>query len=211
MIRGFLAAGLWMALTTAAAAQPDPIIELKSRRAPSDEEPRGAMFISPMGEPFRGHGGLAAWLAGADADHDGGVTLAEFRADALRFFKLLDVNGDGVLDAFEIQAYERERAPEIGGLALEDSLRGDQREGRGGGRRGAEPRGPSAGREGAARYSLINAPQPVSSADEDWNGRVTMAEWTHTATRRFGTLDKAQTGRLTLGGLQAPPPTRKKR
>src|ERR1700704_6651306 len=81
----------------------------------ADERPkppaRVRMFISPAGEPFRGENGLAAWFAGADTDRNGTLTYAEFEADALRFFKVLDANHDGLIDGFEIQAYERERVP----------------------------------------------------------------------------------------------------
>ncbi|MEO8113421.1 MAG: hypothetical protein ABI655_03495, partial [Phenylobacterium sp.] len=87
--------------------------EPRGRRGLPDGPPRPRLFISPSGEPFRGPDGLGAWLAGADADHDGAVTLTEFRADAVRFFKVLDANGDGRIDGFEIQAYERDIAPEI--------------------------------------------------------------------------------------------------
>ena len=59
----------------------------------------------------------------------------------------------------------------------------------------------SAGRDGAARFSLLNIPQPVAQADEDWNGRITALEWDHAATRRFALLDKQATGRLTRESL----------
>ena len=58
------------------------------------------LFISPMGEPFRAPISQpypsATWFAGADANHDGVLSREEFRADALRFFKLLDVTKDGL-------------------------------------------------------------------------------------------------------------------
>jgi hypothetical protein len=191
------------------------------------------MFISPSGEPFRSANGLAAWFSGADADHDGALTYAEFEADAIRFFKVLDANHDGVIDAFEIQAYERERVPEIGADALEEGFGIRQRGGRGGdeggggrrggggGRRGGGGMGqatepitpptppanaqPRAGREGAARFSLLNEPQPVANADEDVDGRVTLAEWKHATRRRFDRLDRAKTGKLILSDLILPP------
>src|SRR3954468_19652800 len=61
--------------------------------------PRGGLFLSPMGEPFRSADPAAdnvgAWFAQADADHDGALTLAEMQADAARFYATLDVNHDG--------------------------------------------------------------------------------------------------------------------
>ena len=43
--------------------------------ADGDSRPRGALFVSPSGEPFRSRPGepypVAVWFAQADADHDG--------------------------------------------------------------------------------------------------------------------------------------------
>ena len=92
-------------------------------RAPGRPSPRSAgacarVFSSPHGEPFRGKEGDAAcpmriWFDQADADHDGALTRGEFRNDALRFFRTLDVNSDGVIGPGELQRYERVIFPEI--------------------------------------------------------------------------------------------------
>ena len=98
------------------------------------------LFISPAGEPFRAEPGapypVAAWFAGADADHDGALTRDEFVADSLRFFDRLDNDHNGVIDGFEVSAYETQVAPEI--------LQGFQ--GDGGGRGEGGP--PGGGRRG---------------------------------------------------------------
>lgn len=79
--------------------------------------PPMALFISPMGEPFRAP--MFApypsrqWFDGADADHDGALTRAEFLADAGRFFDLLDQTHAGRLSSADIDRYEKVLAPEI--------------------------------------------------------------------------------------------------
>lgn len=58
--------------------------------------------------------------------------------------------------------------------------------------------------EGAARYSLINEPQPVRGADLNLDWKVTAEEWAKAASRRFALLDPKETGKLVLADL--PPP-----
>nr|WP_243843261.1 EF-hand domain-containing protein [Sphingomonas vulcanisoli] len=102
----------------------------------------GRLFISPMGEPFRDSpDNAAAWFAQADADHDGRLTLAEFRADALRFFATLDTDHDHEIGPEEIDHYEQVIAPETasgGGFGDGAPRSGGQQGGghRGGGRGG---------------------------------------------------------------------------
>jgi len=78
------------------------------------------LFVSPFGEPFRSEPGepypVAAWFAGADADHDGKLTRTEFMADGVRWFDLLDANTDGVIGQAEIVAYEALTSRLTGGM-----------------------------------------------------------------------------------------------
>lgn len=190
MLRIAFAASVLMAAAPAL-AQPAP---------PGGPPGERHLFISPSGEPFRGWDGLADWFAGADADRDGALTLTEFRNDAMRFFKALDANGDGQIDGPENTAYETKIAPEI--------TRMDFIGGAGGGpppgkrpmirkiERHAQPR------TGAARFSLLNEPQPVRGGDVDLNQRVSSEEWAKTARRRFELLDTDQDGKLTLDALR---------
>ena len=181
------------------------------------------VFISPSGEPFRACRDAAyasaLWFARADTDHDGRLTLAEFRADALRAFALFDTNGDGVIDAFEIQYYEQAIAPEIlpsiGGLrageGMDDTL---FKPGRGGGRRGgASSNGSGGGRrqiaadrdaQGGGLYGMLAEPEPLTAADTDLSGSVTKAEWMSRTDRRFALLDTNAAGFLTLATLPRP-------
>lgn len=157
------------------------------------------LFISPAGEPFRSQDGLAEWFAGADANHDGALTLPEFRDDAMRFFKLLDVDGSGLIEGPENSRYETRIAPEI--------TRPDF--GLGGPMGGPPPKKPlihkSVRKEpkvGAARFSLLNEAQPVRGADADLNQRVSSEEWAKAARRRFEILDTDKDGKLTIEALR---------
>ena len=200
MARPILLALALLAAATAANAQG---FGRRAHGPPPGEGPPGEgrgppLFLSPAGEPFRGPDGLGTWFAGADADHDGSITVSELRADMFRYFRKLDVNGDGTLDGFEIQAYERDEVPELARMPFEFAAP----EGRAGRRMGT-------GRTGAGRFGLLNIPQPVANADEDVDGKVSSLEWEHAVVRRFGLLDKAKSGRLTLGQLKGEPPKKK--
>ena len=193
------------------------------------------LFISPAGEPFRAEPGapypVAAWFAGADADHDGALTRDEFVADSVRFFERLDGDHNGVIDGFEVSAYETQVAPEIlqafqgggggGGGRGEGGRRGGGGgpggggpgggdgppgggEGRGGGKRGGA--GPMGGMlQGATPYSLLAEPQPVMASDGDFDRRITRAEAAKAGKARFTLLDRDGDGRLTLADLPRTP------
>jgi hypothetical protein len=172
-------------------------------------------FISPMGEPFRTEAGGKApeemWFAQADANQDGRITLAEFLADAGRFFRLLDVNHDNQIGAEEIQRYEDDIAPETQGGAI----------GGGGGRRKrvsratasaadednktdtylARPESYDAATVGAARFSYLDLPEPVAAADVNFDRRVSPREYLDAARLRFQALDANQDGVLTRDEL----------
>ena len=59
----------------------------------------------------------------------------------------------------------------------------------------------AAGRDGAARFSLLNEPEPIAAADADLDGKVTLAEWMARTDRRFAKLDWQKTGKLTMDSL----------
>ena len=106
--------------------------------------PRGRLFISPMGEPFRSEKGGAdpvdLWFQQADANHDGALSRDEFQKDAARWFAVLDRGHDGEIDPGDIEYYETMLAPEIrvGGAGGGGGGRGGARGGggRGGGHHG---------------------------------------------------------------------------
>lgn len=147
------------------------------------------LFIAPMGEPFRAEPGepypSARWFAGADADHHGAVTRAEFVDDAVRFFHTLDTDRDGRLSPDEVIAYENKVAPEI-------ALYGRSRDYAEAPSRGRPRNGESGygGAMGAGRYAWLNIPEPVASADAGMDRVVTLDEFRAAAARRFDTLAK---------------------
>jgi hypothetical protein len=188
------------------------------------------LFISPMGEPFRssnrGDDTLADWFDQADKNKDGRLTIEEMQKDAELFFARLDVNHDGEIDPDEITHYEEAVAPEVRtgehySLASLDAgsqeSEGNQHERRGGGHHrgaggGRTPgffRGGDDPHQGAGRYGLLDLPEPVVSADTDFNRGVSLSEFRQAAAQRFLALDLDHHGYLTLSGLEtirpAPP------
>ena len=195
-----------------------------------DDRPRGKLFISPMGEPFRGPDPIGQWFDGADANHDGALTRAEFEADAARFFAVLDRGRDGEIDPDDIDYYETRLVPEIRvggeGGGMPGGRTGGGRRGGGGGRRGGGPPGgggmggggmggggmggDGAGsrpaqhyadtRRGAALYGFFDFPEPITVADANFNRGVDPGEF-RAADARFALLDRNHDGRITRGDL----------
>lgn len=175
-----------------------------------------APFVSPMGEPFRGGAAdeapIARWFGKADLNRDGKLSAEEMLADADRFFARLDANRDGGIDPPELTAYEWEIAPEIqvnsdwrrarGQAAAKPALDG-------GAKRSDEHDGYQVdGLQGAARYGLLNIPQPVASADADFNRLITREEFRLAATHRFRLLDSKGLGQISLTELATRLPIR---
>jgi Ca2+-binding EF-hand superfamily protein len=163
-----------------------------------------APFISPMGEPYRarstGDDALATWYARADRNHDGTLTADEMVADADRFFALLDSDHDGEIDPVELNQYEVEVAPEIQTAIRTMRLPGGAKPKR---REGIDDMlGLTGALQGAARYALLNIPEPVAAADTDFDRGVSLAEFRLAAARRFQLLDSGRTGKLTLAQLE---------
>ena len=177
-----------------------------------------APFVSPMGEPFRSRSmdddPFARWFHQADGNQDGMITADEMRADAARFFQVVDSNHDGEIDSEELVVYEREIAPEV---QVNSSWKLSRREAAAERARG-ERRRPGNnvdgyqihGLQGAARYGLLNLPQPVVGADADFNRKITQDEFSRAASYRFQLLDSKRAGRLTLTELEMLVPARPK-
>ncbi len=162
--------------------------------------PGPQLYVAAMGQPFRSPAGgpdpMAAWFAQADTDRDGRVTLSEFLANADRFFRTLDGNRDGEIDPQEVSAYEIDIAPEIRLYQRGAPLDAKRKKSKLLYRSDAL---------GAGRFAQLNIPEPVSSADADYNRGVTLAEFRDAAAKRFALLDPAGSGALTIATLVPTP------
>lgn len=162
--------------------------------------PAPQLYVAAMGQPFRSPAGgpdpMLAWFAQADADGDGKVSLSEFLADAGRFFRTLDRDHDGEVDPQEVAAYEIGVAPEIRLYQRGAPLDAKRRKSK------LLYRGDALG---AGRFAQLNIPEPVSSADADYNRGVSLAEFRDAAAKRFALLDTSGGGALTIATL-APTP-----
>ena len=217
-----------MLLLSAAVAQPAPP-SASTPPSPPGAHRFGRLFISPMGEPFsadRGGDALADWFHQADRNHDGQITIEEMQADAERFFTILDTNHDGEIDPDEITHYETVIAPAGPGFGAALAERGGGSGGPGGPPGAGGPRhhhrggnwggggGPEGELQGRSRFGLLDLPEPVVSADSDFNGGVSLNEFKSAAVKRFGALDVDHRGLLTLDVLESlrpPEPPHEKR
>jgi Ca2+-binding EF-hand superfamily protein len=155
----------------------------------------GRSFLSPMGETFygrtAGEDGLVPWFEQADRNHDGSLTAVEMIADAQRYFQVLDSNHDGEIDPDEMAHYE-EITPQLRARSIVTTTRLP----------GGEQDVQVDNETSAGRLGLLQIPQPVSSADTNFNRGVSLAEFSRAANDRFALLDFRRTGRLTLSELQ---------
>ena len=153
--------------------------------------PRGRLFISPMGEPFRSEKGGAdpidLWFQQADADHDGALSRDEFEKDAARWFGVLDRGHDGEIDPDDIEYYETVLAPEIRvGGGVGGGGRGGMRGG-GGGRGGGHHGGIGGGGMGGGGHRGGGGSAGAESGDQS-GGETRVTEGKQGAAR-YGFFD----------------------
>nr|WP_243843260.1 hypothetical protein [Sphingomonas vulcanisoli] len=157
-----------------------------------------------MGEPFRDAPDNAeAWFAQADTNHDGKITLAEFRADAMRFFAILDRDHDHEIGPEEIEHYEQVIAPETGitgGGPIDENFGHPIQDNGDGSAPESKPKFDPAG-QGVTPYSYLALPEPVIAADTDFNRGVSEQEFLAAASRRFALLDVNHDGAITRDEL----------
>ena len=137
------------------------------------------IFLSPSGEPFRQSPSdpdpMKAWFDQVDTARKGYIDRTEFRADAARFFKQLDENGDGIIDGFEVADYEAKVVPELAeaaeGRYAGQSGQGAGQRGEGGGGRdgGGHGRGGRGGQDQSRQGQQDQA--SASQSDQPQGGR----------------------------------------
>jgi EF hand len=183
------------------------------------------IFLSPSGEPFRQSPSdpdpMKAWFDQVDTARNGYIDRTEFRADAGRFFKQLDENGDGIIDGFEVADYEAKVVPELADAA-EGRYAGQSGQGAGQHGEGGHGHGGRGGQQDQAGASqsdqpqggrgrtpqrpitqLIDEPEPVSGADFALDSHITFAEWMRATDQRFEILDANKDGHITMDELKA--------
>ena len=188
--------------------------------------PCGQPFRAAKGAPYP----VVDWFKHADKNGDGKIDHAEFIADAAAFFKILDLNGDGFLSSYEVAIYEHRIAPEILGYTVKVGALapgGRRLSGHDGGRLWrAQMGGPAGGapagqidpnpdstptarkplpldesKQGASPFGFFDEPEPVATADFNFNGKITQANFLKLADMHFTTLDPDGRGYLTLDKL----------
>ncbi len=178
------------------------------------------LFLSPMGEPFRPKGASSdsgadeperRWFDQADANKDGKLTIGEMMLDADRFFATLDKDGNGELLPDEVYGYEENVVPEVRLYQRRIEPAADAKPAA---EEKDKPRpkkpkrnqpNPYDGVLGAGRYSFLNIPNPVASADDDINRAVSAREFGAAAAERFRDLDSAQNKALMFAQLPKTP------
>ncbi len=210
-MRATLAASLLISVPAALAAQP---ALAQSKRI--------SVYLSLMGEPFvapAGQAPIALWLAKADVDRSGSISLAELTADSDRFFKTLDTDGDGRIGGEEMTRYEEQIAPAALRAAAGARPIGYDKAGADGvvghsgsanmGRLSTDVLAAASQRNSNSSASVSDAnilaaiPQPVAMTDVDMSGSVSSDEFARAAARRFAAQDANKNGLLEFSELTA--------
>lgn len=166
------------------------------------------VYIAPLGAPSRTDGRtdpMGLWFAGADADHDGRLSLAEMQADGDRFFATLDKDRSGEIDPQELSDYENFIAPEIKLYQPGQDRAAHDRHDRKALKAAARQRADYETPYGAGQWASLNIPEPVNAADYDLNRGISRAELEQAAAQRFPVLDVGRRGYLTYDTLPKSP------
>lgn len=168
---------------------------------------RGPVYLSLMGEPFRGDPGdgspVSKWISQADTNGDGAVSRSEILSDAERFFHVVDTNGDGIIDPDEMSHYETVIAPadvRMAGGMRSVSVHRKTIVGYADDGDGPDQDGPVV--YGGGFGDAMPIPEPVAMADTDISRTVTLDEFKGAARKRFAEHDANSDGKLTADELR---------
>jgi hypothetical protein len=190
--------------------------------------PCGEPFWSHAGQVYP----VVQWFNQVDVNKDGKIDKVEFTADAEAFFKRLDKNGDGTLTSDEIYIYEHEIVPQIlnnGQASLNTGLirasyqltpdqvtsnpdatvnydhEGSRAEDASNQAAAEAAKALRALNEGAAFFTFFNDPEPVMSADRNFDFKISHKEFMDQSDRHFARLDTKGAGYLVLADLPRTP------
>ena len=100
-----------------------PAFRVMAQDTPTGPLEPSNVFFSPAGRPYRAKMDapypVADWFKAADKNTDGKIDKAEFLADSVAFFDLIDRNKDGALSPQEIAFYEQRVPPEVLGYRVD--------------------------------------------------------------------------------------------
>ena len=172
---------------------------------PSENAMKRMLFVAPNGRPFRGEPGKpypsATWFAGADADHDGKLTKAEYKAEFIAYFDTLDSDHNGEITPPELDAYENDILPEtkmtgggFAGYAYSQS-------GGGGGDSSDGPKAPPLRPSGASFFNFFGSHQPLLAMDTNFNRGINRNEFAAGADRTWKLLDPGGKPWITMDDL----------
>jgi Ca2+-binding EF-hand superfamily protein len=162
------------------------------------------MLYSPNGEPLNGgplgrptcEEALSIWFGRVDIDHSGGISHAEFMADATSQFARMDIDKNGYLLPEELERYRlpyRQDTSSVSG----NSQSSDAGSSGGQHRRSRHATSDDSGSSHASGKPYQNtAPDPVMSADTNNHFKVTLQDYIAQADRKFAELDADHDGNL---------------
>ena len=186
-----------------------------------------APFISPMGEPFRARSAtddtLADWFSQADRNRDGVLTADEMVGRCRPLLRAARHRSEMARSIPTSSPITNRRSRPTFRSCRERGVRPASRRSEASDDRperspaharamASEWRKPSSaiggGLQGAARYGLLNMPEPVAAADTDFDRGISRAEFSAGRRARFAAARQRSIGRLTLAQLEACGPPR---
>ena len=161
------------------------------------------LFVAPSCKPYRGQPGspypVAAWFAEADVNHDGRLDRAEYTANFLAYFDVLDTDRDGEIGPGEISHFESDILPEVRMASPEGSFGAEDEQPSGSD--DDSPKTPPERPRGASFFGFFGAPEPLIVMDSNFDRGISRTEYAAAAAKSFRQLDALNLGYLTLATL----------